>query len=261
MDSDNEIIRMPAIFVGHGSPMNAIEDNEFSRQWADIGRRIPKPEAIVCISAHWETKGTMITAMEQPKTIYDFIGFPQALYEIKYPAKGAPELANFIKAMVRQTPVYSDLGWGLDHGTWSVLCRMFPDADIPVLQLSLDFSKEPAFHYDLAKELKPLRSKGILILGSGNIVHNLRMMVWQDQAYSWAVEFDDTVKHLILSGDHESLVRYPKIGEAARLSIPTNEHYLPLLYILALQEKADKIEFFADKITLGSISMRSLIIA
>lgn len=269
MTSDNAIhglsrfadseIRMPALFVGHGSPMNAIEDNEFSRQWADIGKMIPKPEAILCISAHWETKGTLVTAMEHPKMIYDFAGFPQALYGIKYPARGAPELADIIKTSLHKTPIYSDLGWGLDHGAWSVLCRMFPDADIPVVQLSLDFSKEPEFHYDLAKELKLLRDKGILILGSGNMVHNLRMMVWQDQAYDWAVEFDETLKQLILSGDHEAIVHYRKI-ESAPLAVPTNEHYLPLLYILALQDKDDKIRFFADKITLGSISMRSLMI-
>jgi 4,5-DOPA dioxygenase extradiol len=254
---DSEV-KMPALFVGHGSPMNAMEDNEFSRAWIEAGKSLPKPKAILCISAHWETVGTQVTAMEQPKTIYDFYGFPQPLYEIQYPAQGSPDLARLVQETVRKTQVGPDFEWGLDHGAWSVLCRMFPDVDVPVIQLSLDHTKEPVFHYELGKELKALRDKGVLIIGSGNIVHNLRVVAWQDKAYDWALEFDERMKQLILSGDHDSIIHYPRFGQAAHLAVPTNEHYLPLLYVLALQDKGDDIAFFADKVTMGSISMRSL---
>jgi 4,5-DOPA dioxygenase extradiol len=250
--------RLPALFVGHGSPMNAIEDNEFSRAWMEAGRALPRPKAILCISAHWETVGTHVTAMEQPKTIHDFYGFPQPLYEMSYPSPGSPGLARLIQETVRKTEVRLDSEWGLDHGAWSVLCRMFPQADIPIVQLSLDRTRELAFHYALGKELRPLRDKGVLIVGSGNIVHNLRMMAWQDQAYGWAIEFDASMKQLILSGDHDSIIHYLQLGQAARLSVPTNEHFLPLLYTLALQDQNDAVEFFADRVTFGSISMRSL---
>ena len=250
--------KLPALFVGHGSPMNAIEDNEFSRAWEETGAALPRPQAILCVSAHWETAGAQVTAMEQPQTIHDFYGFPQPLYEMRYPAPGSPDLAHLTRDIVRKTEVRMDSEWGLDHGTWSVLCRMFPDADIPVVQLSLDRTREPAFHYELAKELRPLRNKGILIFGSGNMVHNLRMVVWQDKAYDWAIEFDATMKHLILSADHDSIVHYSRLGQAARLSVPTNEHFLPLLYILALQDRDENVEFFTDKVTFGSLSMRSL---
>jgi 4,5-DOPA dioxygenase extradiol len=250
--------KLPALFVGHGSPTNAIEDNEFSQAWADMGKALPRPRAILCISAHWETAGTQVTAMEQPKTIYDFYGFPQPLYEIRYPAPGSPSLAHLVQNSVRKTGIRLDSEWGLDHGAWSVLHRMFPEADIPVVQLSLDRSREPAYHYALAKELRPLRNKGVLVIGSGNIVHNLRTVVWQDQAYDWAIEFDATMKQLILSADHDTIIHYPKLGQAARLSVPTNEHFLPLLYILALQDQDEGVEFFAEQVTLGSISMRSL---
>jgi 4,5-DOPA dioxygenase extradiol len=254
-DSDK---KMPALFVGHGSPMNAIEDNEFSRAWAEVGQALPKPKAILCISAHWETAGTLVTAMEHPKTIHDFGGFPPALCEMQYPAPGSPELARLIQGTVKKTPVSLDQDWGLDHGTWSVLCRMFPNADIPVVQLSLDQTQEPAFHYALGKELRALRNKGILIVGSGNMVHNLRMIAWQGGEYDWAVEFDETIKQLILSGDHDSIIHYQKLGKAARLAVPTNEHYLPLLYVLAVQDQQEQVRFFADRISLGSLSMRSV---
>ncbi|NTW48843.1 MAG: 4,5-DOPA dioxygenase extradiol [Chlorobiales bacterium] len=249
---------MPALFVGHGSPMNAIEDNEFSRAWAEAGKFLPKPKAILCISAHWQTNGTEVTAMDQPRTIHDFYGFPKPLFDVQYPAKGAPDLARLVQETVQKTEVKFDYDWGLDHGAWSVLCRMFPNADVPVVQLSLDQTKDPAFHYELGTELKALRRKGVLIIGSGNIVHNLMEVVWQDEAYDWAIEFDERVKQLILSGDHDRIIHYQKLGEIAQLSVPTVEHYLPLLYILGLQEKGDKISFFADKVTLGSMSMRSV---
>ena len=249
---------MPALFVGHGSPMNAIEENPFTRAWAEAAAPLPRPKAILCISAHWETAGTRVTAMERPRTIHDFFGFPRPLFEVRYPAPGSPELARLVRETVRSTPVEEDAGWGLDHGSWSILRRMFPASDVPVVQLSLDRTKAPAFHYALGKELRPLRERGILIVGSGNIVHNLGRMVWQDTAFGWAVEFDDRMKTLLLSGDHERIVRYPTLGEAARLSVPTNEHFLPLLYVLALQTEGDAVGFFAEKVTLGSVSMRSL---
>jgi 4,5-DOPA dioxygenase extradiol len=250
--------KMPVLFVGHGSPMNAIEDNEFSRAWVEAAKSLPKPDAILCISAHWETAGTLVTAMEQPKTIRDFYGFPQPLYEIEYQAPGSPELARLTQKTVQETHVRLDQTWGLDHGAWIVLHRMFPRADIPVIQLSLDRTQAPAFHYALGRELRALRDKGVLIVGSGNIVHNLGMMAWQDQTYDWAAEFDQTIKQLILSGDHDSIIRYQDLGEAARLSVPTNEHYLPLLYVLAMQDKQEQIRFFTDRVTFGSVSMRSL---
>jgi 4,5-DOPA dioxygenase extradiol len=250
--------KMPVIFVGHGSPMNAIENNEFSHAWTEIGSSIPPLTGIICISAHWETNGVFVTAMETPKTIHDFSGFPTSLYKMQYPAPGSPELAQLIKKIVKDVDVRLDNTWGLDHGTWSVLCRMFPKADIPVIQLSLDRNQNASFHYALGKKLNLLRHKGILIIGSGNIVHNLRVMSWKDEGYDWAIEFDEIIKQLILAGDHEALVNYEKLGKASRLSIPTNEHYLPLLYILALQDDQEQVHFFTDKVTLGSISMRSL---
>lgn len=257
---DDSAERMPVLFVGHGSPMNAIEDNEFSRSWTEIGRSVPKPKAVLCISAHWVTDGTKVTAMKQPRTIHDFYGFPDELYEVRYPAPGSPELAEMVRQMVRNAHVEPDSTWGIDHGTWLVLSRMFPDADIPVVQLSLDGTKEPVFHYELAKELRQLRDEGVLILGSGNIVHNLGLVNWDDAAYGWALEFDEKVKQFILSGGHESIIHYEQFGDLARLSIPTNEHYLPLLYALAQQDSDDRITFSTERVTLGSISMRSVMI-
>jgi len=258
MESNDSAIRMPVMFVGHGSPTNAIYNNEFSRAWAEVGGSILKPKAILCISAHWVTDGTRVTAMKQPKTIHDFYGFPQKLYEMQYPAEGLPELARLTEQSLSKVRVKMDFDWGLDHGAWSVLCRMFPNADIPVVQLSLDSNKEPESHYELAMDLKELRDKGVLIIGSGNIVHNLMTLVWQETGYDWALEFDEKIKQLILSGDHGAITHYKKFGRAASLSVPTNEHFLPLLYVLALQDKEDKISFFAEKVTLGSISMRSI---
>jgi 4,5-DOPA dioxygenase extradiol len=250
--------RMPALFIGHGSPMNAVEDNEFARSWNEIGHSLPKPTAIICISAHWETTGTWITAMVNPRTIHDFYGFPEQLYEKLYPAKGSPQLAELVSVTVQTPKIQLDQDWGLDHGTWSVLCRMFPEAGIPVLQISLDRTINPSDHYQLATGLKLFRQKGILVIGSGNIVHNLRTAVFEDVAYDWAVEFDEKIKECILSGDHNSIIEYKKFGKIAQLSVPTNEHFLPLLYILALQNSDEKIEFYTDKITMGSLSMRSI---
>jgi len=249
---------MPALFIGHGNPMNAVEDTEFSRAWAEVARSMPKPKAVLCISAHWETEGTRVTAMDQPKTIHDFYGFPQALSEMRYPAPGSPDLARMAQQAARRSPIQLDSEWGLDHGAWSVLCRMFPHADVPVVQLSLDQRKTPALHYELGRELRGLRKKGVLIIGSGNIVHNLREIAWEDSAYDWALEFDDQIKELILSGDHQAIVDYSKLGRSARLAVPTLEHYLPLLYVLGAQDGVDTVKFFAEKVTLGSMSMRSM---
>jgi 4,5-DOPA dioxygenase extradiol len=252
---------MPALFIGHGNPMNAIEETVYSAAWREVAAAIPRPKAILCISAHWETEGTLVTAMVQPKTIHDFYGFPDELSKVEYPAPGSPELAERVRSLVGSTAVRMDDGssWGLDHGAWSVLRRMYPAADIPVVQLSLDRTHHPRFHYDLGRELQALRQEGVLIVGSGNIVHNLRLLQWgAAEPYPWAVEFDRQAAELILSGEHDRLVAYPALGEAARLSIPTSEHYLPLLYILALQQPGEAASFFAEGLPLGSISMRSV---
>ena len=248
--------QMPVLFVGHGSPMNAIGDNEFVQGWEEAVKSIPKPTAILCVSAHWETSGTLVTAMEKPLTIHDFGGFPQELYEVQYPAPGNPELAKEVKSIVSKTEVGLDKKWGLDHGCWSVMRRMYPAADIPVIQLSLDYSKPAQYHYDLAVELLLLRKKGILIIGSGNIVHNLRVMVWEDTAFDWALDFDARARQWILDNDHEPLIHYEKQGNSAVLSINSAEHYLPLLYILGLKEKDEPVSFSNEKVWGGSLSMR-----
>ncbi len=249
---------MPALFVGHGSPMNAIENNDFSMAWEETGRSLPCPEAVLCISAHWETDGIRATANKRPETIHDFFGFPRPLYDVQYPAPGMPELVQRLREMVRSAAVHPDPDRGLDHGSWSVLCRMFPDAGIPVVQLSIDYSRSPLFHYELGRQLKGLRKEGVLIIGSGNMIHNLGVMVWQDTAFDWAIEMDRQLEKLILSRDHQQLIDYDKLGSTARLAVPTSEHYLPLLYVLAMQDEEDRIDFFAEKVTLGSVSMRSL---
>jgi len=265
-ESDNKSKIMPVLFIGHGSPMNAIEDNEFVRGWRKTGESIPRPSAILCISAHWETRGTFVTAMEKPQTIHDFGGFPGALYDVQYPAPGSPELAREIKRNIQESEVGLDDTWGLDHGCWSIIKHLYPRADIPVIQLSLDFNKTPKYHYELAKELAPLRKKGILIIGSGNMVHNLGMVAWDklntdDYGYEWAREAKEKMKKLILSNDHKSLIDYKSQGEAFNLSVPTPEHYLPLLYTLALKEENENVSFFNDKSIAGSLAMTSLIIA
>nr|WP_320039142.1 4,5-DOPA dioxygenase extradiol [uncultured Bacteroides sp.] len=257
--------QMPVLFVGHGNPMNAIEENEFVSGWRNIGKSIPTPKAILCISAHWVTRGTHVTAMEKPVTIHDFGGFPQELFEVQYPAPGNPELAKEIKNLVSKTVVGMDEKWGLDHGCWSVLRHIYPNADIPVVQLSLDYYQDAQYHYELAKELSSLRKKGVLIVGSGNLVHNLRMIAWDkfnepEYAYDWATEALEKMKKQILANDHQSLINYKMQGEAFKLAIPTSEHYLPLIYILALKEENEKVSFFNDKTVAGSLAMTSLLI-
>jgi 4,5-DOPA dioxygenase extradiol len=258
-------IRMPVLFVGHGSPMNAIEDNQFSSKWKEIGKTLPKPKAILCISAHWETRGTLVTAMEKPKTIHDFGGFPQELFDVQYPAPGSPELARDTKNSVKSAEVGLDQQWGLDHGAWSVIRPMFPDADIPVVQMSLDYTKNPQYHYDLAKELDHLRDKGILILASGNMVHNLRMVAWDkikdpEYGFDWALEANEKMKKLIETGDHKSLINYSSQGKAFNLAIPSPDHFLPLLYALALKDEKDPVTFWNDTAVMGSLTMTSLTI-
>jgi len=251
--------KMPVLFVGHGSPMNAIEENEFSRAWEAMGKSLPKPKAILAVSAHWETIGTKVTAAEKPKTIYDFYGFPQELYEVSYPAPGSPDLVQTVRKVIKLTEVLPDLTWGLDHGTWSVLHRMFPKADLPVVQLSLDRSQGPKYHYQLGQQLKELREEGVLIVSSGNIVHNLRMTIFDDNLkFDWAEVFDTKVKEWILADDHEPLIEYEKQGREAALAINSAEHYLPLLYTLGVKDEGEPVSFFADKVTYGAISMRSV---
>jgi len=252
-------MKMPLLFVGHGSPMNAIEDNEFSRTWADLGRTLPRPRGIVCISAHWETDETCVTASQQPETIHDFRGFPDALNHMEYPAPGSPALARRVMDSVRYTRIRHDRSWGLDHGAWAVLCRMYPKADIPVVQVSLDAGAPPYFHYELGKELGALRKEGVLLLGSGNMVHNLRVMAWQEDGFDWAVETDAAMARLIREGDHDALIEYEGLPHA-RLAIPTEEHYLPLLYVLGAMGKGEELSFFNERVTLGSMSMRGVLI-
>jgi 4,5-DOPA dioxygenase extradiol len=257
--------RMPVLFLGHGSPMNGIEENEFVQGFRNISSEIETPKAIIVISAHWETNGTQVTAMENPRTIHDFGGFPKELYEVQYPAPGMPKLASEVQSMATSTNVSLDDKWGLDHGAWTVIKHMYPKADIPVIQLSLDYLKSPLQHYELAGELSALRNKGILFVGSGNIVHNLRMVHWQklneNFGYDWAIEADEKMKNLILNGDHKSLIDYTKHGRAFELAIPTPEHYIPLLYALALQGKNEELIIFNDEAVGGSVSMTSLKIA
>jgi 4,5-DOPA dioxygenase extradiol len=250
--------RMPVLFVGHGSPMNAIEDNEFSQVWTEVGKTLPHPKAILCISAHWESSGTKITMMEQPRTIYDFYGFPPELYAMTYPAAGSPELARRVQNLIGESIISPDLAWGLDHGTWSVLARLFPNADVPVVQLSLDVLKNTQAHYDLGRQLLPLRDEGILIIGSGNVVHNLRMIVFEDSAFDWALEFDRKVKEWILEDTHEPIIHYEKHGREAELAINSAEHYKPLLYVLGAKIPGEQVNFFAEKVWGGSLSMRSV---
>jgi 4,5-DOPA dioxygenase extradiol len=261
--SEKNSSKMPLLFLGHGSPMNAIEENEFVQGFRKIGSEISKPSAIICISAHWETKGTFVTAMEKPRTIHDFGGFPQILYQVQYPAPGYPELAHELKSAMSDKNVGLDNNWGLDHGTWSVVKHLYPKADIPVIQLSLDYSLAPRYHYELAKELAFLRNRGILIIGSGNMVHNLRMVAWdrldgEPFAFDWAQEASNKMKQFILEGNHDPLIGYSSLGKEFELSIPTPEHFLPLLYVLALQDKQDDIVLFNDQPIGGSLSMTSV---
>lgn len=255
---------MPVLFLGHGSPMNAIEQNEFSRTWNELGKRLPRPSAILCISAHWETRGTFITAMEKPRTIHDFGGFPQVLFDVQYPAPGNPQLAEEIRSIIHHTQAGLDNQWGLDHGTWSVIKHMYPDADIPVLQLSMDYTQNPQFHYTLARDLSALRKKGVLIIGSGNIVHNLGKIAWDkmntpDFGFDWALEANEMIKKYIIAHDFMPLAGYKNLGASMQLAVPSPDHFLPLLYVLGLIGNKDEISFFNDKPVLGSLTMTSLI--
>jgi len=254
---------MPVLFLGHGSPMNAIEENEFVEGFRNIGKSIPKPEAILCVSAHWETRGIFVTAMEKPKTIHDFGGFPKALYEVQYLAPGSPGLANEIKSLIKATNVELDYKWGLDHGAWSVIKHLYPDASAPVIEMSLDYYQTPQYHYDLMKELMPLRKMGVLVIGSGNMVHNLGLVAWDkfnadNYAFDWAIEASEKMKKYILNGDHDKLINYRSHGRALELAIPTPEHYLPLLYALALKEENEDVQLFNDKAVAGSLTMTSV---
>ncbi|WP_316750253.1 4,5-DOPA dioxygenase extradiol [Pedobacter gandavensis] len=252
---------MPVLFMGHGSPMNGIEDNEFSAKWAEMAQDIPVPTAVIVVSAHWFTKGTHLTAMDFPTTIHDFGGFPQALFDVDYPAPGSPDLAIAAQKLITSVEVGLDHDWGLDHGAWTVLRHMYPQANVPVVQLSIDYTKDARFHYELAKELYELRKKGVLILGSGNMVHNLRMMSWEminGGGYDWALEINDQFKRLILSNEHQPLQAYQTLGKAAMLAIPTPEHYLPLMYTLGLKNDREPVSLFNDKAVAGSLTMTSV---
>ena len=256
--------KMPALFLGHGSPMNAIEENEFVQGFRDTATNLPRPRAILVVSAHWETRGTFVTAMEKPRTIHDFGGFPPELYAVEYPAPGSPELALLTKSIVDSAAVQlDDQQWGLDHGAWSVVKHLYPKADVPVIQMSIDYSQPAQYHYTLAKALNALRYKGILVVGSGNMVHNLRALAWQhlDEpgfAYDWALEASEKMKKAIVNGDHQTLIDFRAQGAAFDKAIPTPEHYLPLLYTLALQEKNEALRLFNDKPLGGSLTMTSL---
>ena len=260
---------MPVLFIGHGSPMNAIEDNKFSKAWRRVAEILPNPKAILCISAHWETRGTSVTAMVKPRTIHDFGGFPPALFEVQYPAPGSSWLAQEVQDAMKKIKVRLDQDWGLDHGCWSVLTQMFPAADIPVVQLSLDYTRPASEHYDLAKELAPLRQKGVLILGSGNMVHNLSRLVVKGNSpgdfnkpfgLDWAIEANALFKQLINENRHAELANYLSLGNAVQLAVPTPEHYLPMLYALALKQENETVVYFNDQPVGGSLTMTSLII-
>jgi 4,5-DOPA dioxygenase extradiol len=252
--------RMPFMFVGHGSPMNAIEDNVFNRGWSSVGKRLQRPNAILCISAHWLTPGsTQVTAMEVPRTIHDFYGFPKELFDVKYAAPGSPDYAEQTIRLIRKAEAIADYSWGLDHGTWSVLNRMFPEADIPTYQLSIDYSKAPRYHYELAKDLKPLRDRGVLVIGSGNLVHNLQALRMSAAPYDWAAEFDAAMTSRISGGDDVAVVDFAKLGRIAALAHPTPDHFLPLVYALGLRDARDEVEYFNDELVMSSISMRSVL--
>jgi len=257
---------MPILFLGHGSPMNAIEDNEFSREWKALSGLLPVPTAIVSISAHWETRGTFVTTNPNPETIHDFYGFPRQLYEQEYPAKGSPQLAQEIINSVNSVIIGEDTQWGLDHGTWSVLKYIYPKADIPVIQISLNHYKDAWWHFDLARELAFLRRKGILVIGSGNMIHNLRIIKVKDDdfnaeyGYNWAFELNEILKRKITERDMPSLIDYQSLHKDAMLAVPTPEHYLPMLYVLGMMRDNEEISIFNDKVIAGSLNMTSLVI-
>jgi 4,5-DOPA dioxygenase extradiol len=253
-------MKMPALFVGHGNPMNAIDRNEFHRSWEALGTRLPRPEAVLCVSAHWETRNAWVTASESPETIHDFYGFPKALFDVRYPAPGNPALARRVASLVATERVRLDPGRGLDHGAWSVLVAMYPGANLPVVQLSIDTSLPGRHHYALARQLAPLRDEGVLVMGSGNVVHNLRQFDFRDpKPLAWAERSDSEIRGHVEAGRHEALMDYPGSSPDARLAVPTPEHYLPLMYAIALQQPGDALELFNDAVQ-GSISMTSVLI-
>ncbi len=256
------LARMPAVFFGHGSPMNTLERNRYTDAWRRLGETLPKPQAILAVSAHWMTHGTAVTAMERPRTIHDFGGFPQELFEVEYPAPGSPALAARVQELLAPVAVQADHSWGLDHGTWSVLAHVFPNANVPVVQLSLDATQPPSYHYDLGARLAPLRDEGVLILGSGNVVHNLGRMQWAEDAkpYDWATHFNEKVRTHLATRNHQPLIDYTLLGDDARLSVPTPEHYLPLLYVIALQDQAEPISLPVDGIEFGSVGMLTVVV-
>jgi 4,5-DOPA dioxygenase extradiol len=252
---------MPAIFFGHGNPMNALEHNAWTEGWAALGAKMPRPKAVLCISAHWYLPDTRVTSMRAPRTIHDFAGFPPALRAIKYPAPGDPNLASRIKTLLAPLSVTLDKRWGLDHGTWSVLCHVFPKANIPVLQLSIDETQPALFHYELGKRLSSLRDRGVLIVGSGNLVHNLHAYGWgrrEIKPFDWAMRFEQRVRELLSAGDHDPLIAYDTLGRDAALSVPTPDHYLPLLYVIAQQRESDEVSFPVEGFDGGSVSMLSV---
>ena len=254
---------MPVLFIGHGSPMNALEENEFTIGWKAVAKTLPKPTAILCISAHWETNGTFVTAIEKPKTIHDFGGFPQTLFNVQYPAPGSKWLADAVKTTLSKTTVGLDDAWGFDHGSWSLLKHLYPDADVPVVQLSLDYNKDAKYHYELAQELQALRKKGVLIIGSGNMVHNFGYAQLKGDfnahfGHDWAIEANESFKKLITENDFKSLINYKTYSKALQLSAPTPEHYLPMLYAIALRNKNENVYYFNDALVGGSFSMTSL---
>lgn len=255
--------KMPVLFIGHGNPMNAITDNVYSKTWKAMGEKLTTPKAILCVSAHWLTNGTAVTMVDHPKTIHDFGGFPQELFNVQYPAPGAADYAKMAIESVTSTVVHEDFEWGLDHGAWSVLKNMYPKADIPVFQMSIDYAKPPQYHFNLAKELYALRKKGVLIISSGNVVHNLGVISWDGKikAYDWALEFDGLVKASIENNNPAALIDYQKLGKLASMAHPTNDHYLPLMYTLGLRDKADQVQFFNESMDMGSISMRSVMLS
>lgn len=254
-------MRSPSIFFGHGNPMNALADNSYTRAWNEIGGAIPKPTAVLCVSAHWYIPGVAVTAMNLPRTIHDFGGFPRELFEFEYPAPGSPELAAKVNDLLGSDVILDTGRWGLDHGTWSVLCHVFPEADVPIVQLSIDETKPASWHYEFAKKLAPLRHEGVLIVGSGNLVHNLHAYAWGKQdvePFDWAVRFEDTARTLIETGDHTPLANYELMGKDAMLSAPTPDHFLPLLYIIATQREGNEVSFPVEGFDGGSISMLSV---
>jgi len=253
-------MRFPAFFVGHGNPMNALADNGYTQAWSAIGRSVPKPNGVLCISAHWYIPAVAVTAMERPRTIHDFGGFPRELFEFQYPAQGSPDLASRVNELLGGAAAFDTGRWGLDHGTWSILCHIFPDADVPVVQLSINETEPAAFHYELAAKLRPLRDEGVLIVGSGNLVHNLHAYAWGDQSrepFDWALRFEQKARELMAGGDHAPLIGYETLGQDALLSAPTPDHYLPLLYVLAQQQAGDDVSFPVEGFDGGSISMTS----